>query len=235
MRPECKTHKPRLAETHPRWGRAEIPKVMHRLVFPKVPYAPLAVESRRGHVVLVYVHSGHRALVTQHLHHRLAHVRRPQGDGAIGVSEVQHGVHRVLPHDADRAQLQLVRRHHRARRDVPIRQLRELPDSAEQVVVREVLKTIRDLVVSEAVQFDAVLVVDVDVLLLRCSDHRVVLQHLHRTNRLTDVDIEEALHCVAVQQSDVSLLATKQEVSAVACEIHRVRPVRQPQVKQLLP
>lgn len=54
---------------------------------------------------LVYSHRAHGPLVTEHLDESFFLIGRPQGDGAVGVAEVDDGILRVLAHHVQPASL----------------------------------------------------------------------------------------------------------------------------------
>mmetsp|Transcript_24483 Transcript_24483/g.56812 ORF Transcript_24483/g.56812 Transcript_24483/m.56812 type:complete len:245 (-) Transcript_24483:332-1066(-) len=170
--------------------------------------------------------SAHLGVVACHLHNRLLDCRCPQSHQALCMPQVHDGILGILPHARGRTQVRSVFSNLLASRNITPRDVSTLTCTDKQEVIRQEIQKSWRLLLLDAVQLYALLVVDVDVFPLSYSKHVLVVKGLHSPHCLLEMKLSE-LHRVKMHKSHVAFSTTNQHILSIARHGTAVRAIRQ--------
>mmetsp|Transcript_3132 Transcript_3132/g.5290 ORF Transcript_3132/g.5290 Transcript_3132/m.5290 type:complete len:251 (-) Transcript_3132:283-1035(-) len=192
---------------------------MQRTVHTDVPHLECTVASRACHVMSSTINGqrSNNSFVAQHLHNRLVHIRCPEADRPVGVSQVHHCVPGVCLHAITRAKSCWHLSDISTGRHVDVPQYATRSSRCEHPVIAKVLHYIHmRTVVSKAMQFRSSGVVDIQILVLRDSKHGMIAQEGNVANCLSDLNLVKDLEAVPLCNRDMPLSTAEQESSAIS-------------------
>lgn len=144
------------------------------------------------------------------------HVRRPHGDRPLAVAQHEHCVGRVLAHDVQPAHPRVRLLHDLPDRDVEPAEVARLVGPGQQEVVGQVLQA-RDVVhLLDAVDLDALVVVDVGPLLLRNGEQVFCVEPVDGVDGLHGVHLAHQGLGVPVKCCHVTLPPANQKIFSVS-------------------
>eukprot|EP00760_Papus_ankaliazontas_P012334 PhM_4_TR15254/c0_g1_i3/m.8465 len=225
----------RVRDVHRRGQRRRV--LLHVAHGAQIPHTREVVRAD-GHEVVAAVVDGHvddGAAVRRDLEEVVAAVRAPKRHGAVGVADAQDVVRGVAAHRLHLAHATALHTHERARRHVKPREDAGDIATAEQEVLRQELKFPHLGHVAELVHLDAVVAVDVRVLLLCGGEEPVVVQVAHVVRAFLQLNLRFQREVLPFEARRVAARAKQDERGAVDAIVEDVGAEgRQVQVVPLL-